>query len=59
MVAMVRRLVGGAVLVWLFFQVNHFGLDGGGLHWYVDGRWQGVCHQLLKHCDYVVRLGAQ
>jgi hypothetical protein len=56
---MVRRLVGGAVLVWFFFQVNHFALDGNGLHWFVDGRWQGVCQQLMKHCDHVFRFGDQ
>ena len=56
---MVRKMVGGVVLVWLFFQVNHFGLDVNGLHWYVDGRWQGLCHQVLQHCEYVLRLRDQ
>ena len=56
---MIGRLVVGAVLVWLFFQINHFDLDANGLHWYVDSRWQGLCQQLMKHCAYVLRFRAQ
>jgi hypothetical protein len=57
---MFGRAVVVGVLVWLlFFQLGHLGLDADGLHWHVDGRWRGVCQQLLTHCDYVLRLRSQ